>query len=125
MTNNLIFTNGTVLPICPADAADAPRMMGGGWRQWHVEATCADAAAALESGVVRREYESVTGVDEEGNPTTEVLTEDLSAYTVGGCVVDHRDGTSTIWARKETELEKVTRLNAEYAENLAALGVEV
>ena len=125
MTNNLIFSNGAAVPICLADAANAPRMMGGGWRPWHVNASCADAVAALESGIARREYESITGVDEDGNPTTEVLTEDLSAYTVGGCVVDHRDGTSTIWPRQETELEKVTRLNAEYAENLAALGVEV
>lgn len=125
MTNNLIFSSGASLSICPTQVANAPRMVGGGWRWWHVNASCADAVTALESGIARREYESITGADEEDNPTTEVLTEDLSAYTVGGCVVDHRDGTSTIWARKETELERVNRLNAEYAENLAALGVEV
>ena len=108
MTNNLIFTNGTSVPICPTDAADAPRMMGGGWRQWHVEATCADAAAALESGVVRREYESVTGVDEDGNPVTETLVEDLSAYVVPGSVCDHMDGTCTLFARRQSELERTS-----------------
>lgn len=124
MTNNLIFTNGTTLPICPADAADAPRMMGGGWRQWHVEGTCADAAAALASGVARREYESVTGVDEEGNPVTEVLMEDLSAYVVPGSVCDHMDGTCTVFARKMSELEREQTARMVYAESLDALGVD-
>lgn len=124
MTNNLIFNNGATLPICPADAADAPRMMGGGWRQWHVEGTCADAAAALESGVVRREYESVTGVDEDGNPLTEVLVEDISAYVVPGSVCDHMDGTCTVFARRQTELEREKDANRVYAESLNVLGVD-
>lgn len=118
MTNSLIFKSGNIFPICPADAADAPRMMGGGWRWWHVEATCADAAAALESGVVRREYESVTGVDEDGNPVTEVLREDLSAYTVPGSVCDHMDGTCTVFARPQTEVERTGKA-------CALLGVDV
>lgn len=125
MTNNLIFTNGTTLPICPADAADTPRMMGSGWRQWHVEATNADAAAALDSGVVRREYESVTGVDEEGNTVTEILTEDLSSYVVPGSVVDHRDGTVTIFARRMSELEREQTARMVYADSLDALGVDL
>lgn len=117
MTNNLIFTNGATLPICPTQAADTPRMMGGGWRQWHVEATCANAAAALASGLARREYESITGVDEDGNPVTEVLVEDLSAYVVPGSVCDHMDGTCTVFARRESELERTSAA-------CAALGVD-
>lgn len=124
MTNKLIFNNGTALPICPADAADAPRMMGGGWRQWHVAATCADAAAALASGVVRREYDSVTGVDDDGNPVTEVLVEDLSSYTVPGSVCDHMDGTCTVFARRQTELEREKDANRLYAVSLDTLGVD-
>ena len=124
MTNNLIFTKGTTLPICDIDAADAPRMMGGGWRQWHVASTCADAAAALASGVVRREYESITGVDDDGNPVTEVLTEDLSAYTVPGSVCDHMDGTCTVFARRQSELEREKDANRLYAVSLDTLGVD-
>lgn len=102
MTNNLIFKNGAVFPICNAPAANAPSMLGGGWRSFHVVASCTDAAAALMSGVIRREYESY--VDDT---TTEILTEDLSSYTVTGSLCDHMDGTVTLWTRKPTELELV------------------
>ena len=72
MQNNLIFANGAALPICET-AADAPRM-GAGFRGWRVEAVHADAVAALESGIIAREYESIMGVDEEGNDEWCVLT---------------------------------------------------
>ena len=115
MKNNLVFTNGASFALCPSDALDAPRMPG--WRQWHVTATNADAVAALASGIVAREYESVTGSDEEDQPITELLREDLSAYVVPGSVCDHMDGTVTIFARQQTELERTSAA-------CAALGVD-
>lgn len=108
MTNNLIFKNGAVFPICDTAAQNAPSMSGGGWRSFHVVGSCSTAAAALASGLDRREYESY--VDET---TTEILKEDLTSYTISGCVCDHMDGTVTLWVRKPTELEMVEEdLNA-------------
>lgn len=124
MTNNLIFSNGAVFAMCDIGAADAPRMMGGGWRQWHIEASNADAAAALESGVARREYESVVGVDVEGKPVTELLVEDLTAYVVPGSVCDHMDGTVTVFARRMSELERTQNERELYADSLYVLGVD-
>ena len=115
MKNNLIFNNCASFALCPVDALDAPRMPG--WRQWHVTATNADAVAALESGLVGREYETTTGWDEEGNFVTELMQEDLSAYMVPGVVCDHMDGTVTIFARQRTELERTSAA-------CAALGVD-
>lgn len=115
MKNNLAFNNGASFALCSADALDAPRMPG--WRQWHVTATNADAVAALASGIAGREYESVTGTDDEGNPITETMREDLSAYVVPGSVCDHMDGTVTIFARQRTELERTSAA-------CAALGVD-
>lgn len=124
MTNKLTFSSGVSLTVCAADAADAPRMTGGTWRWWHVDASTADAVAALESGILRREYETVTGSADDGTPLTEILHEDLSTYTVPGAVVDHRDGTCTIWARRPNEAERARSERAVYAAGLAALGVD-
>ena len=125
MTNNLIFNNGTILEICHTEAAGAPRMTDGGWRNWHVIAENAIAVEALASGINRREYESIVGADENRNYITDILTEDLSRYTINGSVCDHMDGTVTIWARRQTDLEIAQTANAEYIENLNALGIEV
>lgn len=123
MKNNLIFNNGASFALCPSDALDAPRMPG--WRHWHVTATNADAVAALASGIAAREYESVTGSDEEGQPITELLREDLSAYVVPGSVCDHMDGTVTIFARKMTALELEQTARQTYADSLYELGVDL
>lgn len=123
MKNNLIFNNGASFALCRTDALDAPRMPG--WRQWHVTATNADAVAALNSGLVGREYESVTGRDEAGNLITETMREDLSANTVSGLVCDHRDGTVTVFARRPTELERTSAERQVYADSLYELGVDL
>lgn len=122
MKNNLIFTNGATFALCDIDAADAPRMPG--WRQWHITAAHADAVAALTSGIVAREYESVTGTDDEGQPVTELLREDLSGYTVPGSICDHMDGTVTLYARRQSELERTQSERQLYADSLDALGVD-
>lgn len=105
MTNNLIFNDGSVFALCPYEAPNAPRMSAP-WRGWHMEDPSEAATDALASGLSHREYESVTGTDDEGNPVTEVLTEDLSRYIIGGSVCDHLDGTVTVWARPQTEAER-------------------
>ena len=122
MQNNLIFANGAALPIRET-AANAPRM-GAGFRDWRVEAVHADAGAALESGIAAREYESIMGVDEEGNDVVELLREDLSVCVVPGGVHDHMDGTVTVWARQRSETETAKAERDEFADGLMALGVD-
>ncbi len=102
MTNNLIFKNGAVCAVCDTAAENAPNMLGGGWRGFHIVGVCADVTAAIKSGLSYREYESY--VDEI---TTEILREDLTSYSVSGSVVDHMDSTVTVWVRECTELELV------------------
>lgn len=122
MQNNLIFGNGAALPIRET-AANAPRM-GAGFRDWRVEAAHADAVEALGSGIVAREYESIMGVDEDGNDVVELLREDLSVYVVPGGVHDHMDGTVTVWARQRSETETAKAERDEFADGLMALGVD-
>jgi hypothetical protein len=123
MENKLFFNNGASFALFPVDALDAPRMPG--WRHWHVTATNADAVAALESGLYGREYESITGRDEEGNAIVETMREDLSGYVVPGSVCDHMDGTVTIFARKMTALEQEQNARQVYADSLYELGVDL
>jgi hypothetical protein len=120
MTNNLIFKNGAVFAVCDTAAENAPNMLGGGWRGFHIVGVCANVVSALASGIDRREYESIKGVGEDGAYETETLTEDLSAYTVVGSVVDHMDRTLTVWARQATELEMVE----EDLDNVAAVAAK-
>lgn len=71
----------------------------------------AQAAALLPSGapwsVVMRETKDK--LDNDGNPTgqtEEVVTEeDMSAYSLAGEIVDHRDGTVSVKMGKPTEAE--------------------
>lgn len=122
MLNNLIFANGATFPLNMTDAAEAPRMPG--FRGWRIEAAHADAVAALENGIVAREYESIMGVDEDGNDVVELLREDLNGYVVPGGVHDHMDGTVTVWARQRSETETAKAERDEFADGLMALGVD-
>lgn len=71
----------------------------------------AQAAALLPSGtpwsIVQRETKDK--LDNDGNPTgqtEEVVTEeDMSAYSLAGEIVDHRDGTVSVKMGKPTESE--------------------
>lgn len=123
MRNDLIFNNGAAFPICPTDAADAPRATPG-WRSWHITAIHADAVEAMESGLACREYESLIGANESGEPITETVWEDLSSYSIPGSVCDHRDGTVTVYARRETEIERVKKDSEIYVAGLSVLGVD-
>lgn len=94
--NELVFANGARFPIC-AESALRLELVGGGWRRWCVEGTCAEVTAALDSGLVSRDFT----VDED-----KTVREDLSEYSVAGPAADLRDGTVCLWARKLTELEQ-------------------
>lgn len=77
----------------------------------HLTMPYAQAAALLPSGtpwsIVQRETQDK--LDNDGNPTgqtEEVVTEeDMSAYSLAGEIVDHRDGTVSVKMGKPTETE--------------------
>lgn len=77
----------------------------------HLTMPYAQAAALLTSGVKWSNVfrETKDALDNDGNPTgqtEEVVTEeDMSAYSLAGEIVDHRDGTVSIKMGKPTESE--------------------
>ena len=87
---------------CAPRAAQATRE----WRRFTISATTAEALAAFVPGaVIGRAWDSAI-YDEEGTQTgTEVLTEDLIDYCIVGDVVDHRDGTVSVYIGKKTDAE--------------------
>ena len=116
MQNQIVFANITFDMADLASnnrihRADATRE----WRQLRVVGSYADIAAAfIDNATYHREYESPreidTGeVDAEGNPIRETVietqVEDLSDYSIAGEIVDHRDGTITVYMGKPTEKE--------------------
>ena len=111
MAEHIVFADGTSF-ACPEQAA-APVM---GWpkeREWKtisVLATAEEVRAVFVDGAAYvREWESQTG-ENEGQPIYETMSEDLSAYSVAGDIVDHRDGTVTVFMGKPTELEILREL---------------
>jgi hypothetical protein len=96
-----IIIGETTFVCVPASARPARD-----WRRFTFAGTVAEAAGAFTPGEGgRREWDSNT-YDEAGNQTgSEVLTEDLSEYCIMGDVVDHRDGTVTVYIGKKTEVE--------------------
>jgi hypothetical protein len=78
-----------------------------------VYATVDEAKEAFVDGVsYAREWDSQDG------DATLTMSDDLTAYSVAGDIVDHRDGTVTVFMGKPTELELT---NAELDEAEAAM----
>jgi hypothetical protein len=85
------------------------------WRGFTVTGDYTEISAAfINNAEYRHEWESTlevdTGqVDAEGNPiyetTIETYTEPLSDYSIAGEIVDHRDGSYTVYMGKKTEME--------------------
>lgn len=107
MAESIVFADGTRFD-CP-EQAEAPVM---GWpkeREWKKISVLATAeavkAAFMDGAAYARAWESQTGEDEQGQPTYETLSEDLSAYSLAGEIVDHRDGVITVFMGKPTEAE--------------------
>lgn len=114
MKNQIIFTGGTVFDLAQTAKSPIHRHQANGreWRSLHIVGDYADIAAAfVDNAEYRQEWESQsdTGeVDAEGNPIYEAIEtqqQDLSAYSIAGEIVDHRDGTITVYMGKPTEME--------------------
>lgn len=87
------------------------------WESFTIESDVETVKALFCDGAVyHKAWETTTAaVDENGESveTVETLTKDLSEYCVPGDVIDHRDGTVTVYMGKKTELELVTEEKAE------------
>lgn len=131
MNYRIKFADGTVFqqPETPA-APITPLKAGREWRRITVVGTVDAVKAAFVDGAqyVQAWDSTVTQTDAETGEPVEVVVEesrDLSDWSVAGEVVDHRDGTCTVLMGKPTEIESMAAREAEYIENLRALGVEV
>lgn len=99
MSERIVFADKTFQ--CASRSAQPSR----DWRRFTITGTVAEALAYFTAGAsCIREWDSIV-TDTEGNQTTEVMTEDLSDYCIAGDVVDHRDGTVSVYVGKKTEAE--------------------
>lgn len=130
MNYRIKFSDGTVFQQPEiAQAVVSPLKAGREWRRITVIGTVeAVKAAFVDNAQYVQAWDSVrVDVAEDGTETavTEEQTHDLSGFSVAGEVVDHRDGTVCVLMGKPTEIESMAAREAEYIENLRALGVEV
>lgn len=92
---------------CPASPAApvAPFMQGREWKRVTVTGTAEEALEAFTDGITwRQEWDSAV-IGEDGTETTEVQVRDLSDFCVAGDVVDHRDGTVSVYMGRRTKTE--------------------
>ena len=131
MNYRIKFSDGTVFQQPETThAVVSPLKAGREWRRITVIGTVEAVKAAFVDGAqyVQAWDSTVTQTDAETGEPVEVVVEesrDLSDWSVAGEVVDHRDGTCTVLMGKPTEIESMAAREAEYIENLRALGVEV
>lgn len=131
MNYRIKFADGTVFqqPETPA-APITPLKAGREWRRITVVGTVDAVKAAFVDGAqyVQAWDSTVTQTDAETGEPVEVVVEesrDLSDWSVAGEIIDRRDGTVCVLMGKPTEIESMAAREAEYIENLRALGVEV
>ena len=93
-------------PVQPA-APISNLTRGREWKSIAVVGTADEVKAAFVDGIsYRQQWESAI-IAEDGTPTTETQTRDLSDYCVAGDVVDTRDGNVTVYMGRKTEVEKL------------------
>ena len=109
MSERIVFGNGTTFN-CPGQPQAPVHRYSGQDREWRkitVTATVEEVKAAFADGAAySHEWDSQVTA-EDGSQTMEVVSQDLSAYSVAGDVVDTRDGNITVYMGKPTELELV------------------
>lgn len=107
MRNQIIFADGTAfdIPVQPENPVQ-PLKRDRLYKCISVVGEAAAVKAAFtDNAVYRREWESITGVDENGENIIGVETEDLSAYSLAFDVVDKRNGNCIAIMGKPTETE--------------------
>ena len=130
MSYRIRFAGGVEFPQ-PEQATPpiSPLPSGRTWRRIDVIGTVDEAKMAfVDNAQYAQVWDSVvTDVDDEGNETETVVEEsrDMSEWCIAGEIIDRRDGTVCVLMGKPTEIEAMAAREAEYIENLRALGVEV
>lgn len=106
MKNQIIFADGTTFDLAvTAEAPVKPFPKGRQWKQMHVVGTVDEVKAAfVDNAEYRHEWESLVET-EDGSTTTEIVTDDLTAYSIAGDITDMRDGTVYVYMGKPTETE--------------------
>lgn len=113
MSERIVFADGTSFP-CPEQPQAPVHPYPDRKREWRritvIGEMGAVKAAFVDGAVYRQEWDSQVTA-EDGSQTTETVTEDLSAYSVAGDLVDARDGSITAYMGKPTELELAQAVN--------------
>ena len=121
MASYIIFEDGT--EFLQPEKAQAPiHALSADGRTWRriaiTNATIDEAKAAFINGAeYRHEWDSKT-YNENGEEITERLSEDLSAFSIAGDIVDTRNGDLLVYMAKPNELDIA---NAELAAAEAAM----
>lgn len=131
MNYRIRFSSGVEFPQ-PEQATPpvSPLPTGRAWRRIDIVGTVDAAKAAFVDGAQYAQVwdSTVTQTDAETGEPVEVVVEesrDMSEWSVAGEIIDRRDGTVCVLMGKPTEIEAMAAREAEYIENLRALGVEV
>ena len=107
MSERIVFADGTSFP-CPEQPQAPVHPYPDRKREWRRITVIGEMGAVkgafVDGAVYRQEWDSQV-TTEDGSRTTETVTEDLSAYSVAGDLVDARDGNITVYMGKPTELE--------------------
>lgn len=130
MNYRIRFASGVEFPQ-PEQATPpvSPMPSGRAWRRIDIVGTVDEAKAVfVNDAKYAQVWDSITTeVDEVGNEVETIVEEsrDLSEWCIAGEIIDRRDGTVCVLMGKPTEIEAMAAREAEYIENLRALGVEV
>lgn len=130
MNYRIRFASGVEFPQ-PEQATPpvSPMPSGRAWRRIDIVGTVEEAKAVfVNDAKYAQVWDSITTeVDEVGNEVETIVEEsrDLSEWCIAGEIIDRRDGTVCVLMGKPTEIEAMVAREAEYIENLRALGVEV
>ena len=109
MSERIVFGNGTTFncPEQPKAPVHRYQDQDREWRKITVTAAVEEVKAVFVDGAAySHEWDSQVTA-EDGSQTMEVVSQDLSAYSVAGDVVDLRDGNVVVYMGKPTELELV------------------
>lgn len=127
LNDQIVFANGAIFNLAKTAAASiSPYPQGRDWRRFHITGAVATAAAAfVDDAQYQHIWQSETALEDGGASVTEE-TEDLSAWSVAGEIVDLRDGTLLVYMGKPTEKETLQKMlaEAEAVNNILVLGVE-
>ncbi len=126
MAHTIITGEGTTF-LCP-ERSTAPVSRRKTDREWVLLTLITTHAAAVtafvDGAALTHEWDSQVRKP-DGTIEVQTINEDLSDYCVAGDIVDHRDGTVTVYMSKPTETEVLRKRVTELETEKAALEKQV